>query len=98
MNTRVNILITVVIPKNVSSTSKEYVIFSVSEGGSGSLSEVRVELPLGERDLVPGVKCRHPEIWTAAAPDKRSYYHIILIGNQRQELTVKASDWITQVT
>ena len=38
--------------------------------GSGSLSEVRVELPLGERDLVSGVKCRHPEVWTAAAPDK----------------------------
>ena len=82
MNSQVNVLITV-IPINVSSTSKEYVFFCVSEESSRSLPEVRVELPLGERDLIPGVKCRHPEIWTAATPDNTSYYHIILIGRDR---------------
>ena len=48
-------------------------MFSSDSQASGGLSEVRIELPLGERDLVTGVKCRHPEIWTAAAPEKGDY-------------------------
>ena len=48
-------------------------MFLCNSGGMLSLDlpEVWVELTLGQGHLVPGVKCRHPEIWAASAPARQ---------------------------